>query len=301
MPVRKRRIRWIGLEAISLMESAGLDDPLEAIRKKVDQLLQETEQRNVPIDLRIVTSFQGITKIRTESLSVAAMLLPTASGLQIIINKDDSIARQHFSIAHEICHTLFPSFNKQPVAKVDKWVGKFSIPQEEEYLCDFGASCLLLPQATVVERISSHRPCLDQVIQLAEDCRSSLEAAAIAWVYAFPSPCAILFLEEGLKPRQVKREDQLILPGMEEDFKLEPELRITLACTSTTFPWFVPKHKSVSRNGVIYAALTTQGRTQGADIIELQGEPREVKTESMYSPYRVKGSLKNRVVSYLSC
>ena len=300
MPTGKQKRQWASLEARSLLECTGLDDPVAAMHKLVDDLLEETGQREVPIDLPVVASFRGVVEIRAESIKGAAMLVPTPQGLRISVNMAEPVGRRNFSAAHEVCHTLFPNYAKHPVAKVDTFVGRFSIPQEEEYLCDIGASYLLLPPTLVLPRVQSSGPCLDAIIQLADDFQSSLEGAAIAWAQAAPWQCAVVFFEENLKPSETKRKDQLVLPGMEDDFKLEPELRIALACVSSDFPFFLPKHKSVKRDGPIYQALATQSRTNGYDILNLGGDEKKIHVESLYVPYRKEGVLQNRVVSLVS-
>jgi Zn-dependent peptidase ImmA (M78 family) len=296
----KARKKWVGSEARSLIECTGLGDPEAAINKLVHDLLQETEQRTVPINLPVVASFRGISEIRFESMTVAAMLMPVLQGLIISVNVDDPLGRRNFSIAHEICHTLFPSYAKHPVHKVDTFTGGFPIPQEEEYLCDIGASHLLLPPSLVLTRIQSCPICLDSINQLSVDFQSSLEAAAIAWTQASPSPCAVVFFEETLKPTQIRRKNQLILPGMQSDFRLEPELRVSLTCASPSFPGYIPKYKSVDRDGVIYAALASESRTTGKDVIELRNKRIEVEAESCYVPYRRQGTVQKRVVSFLT-
>ena len=300
MATWKAKRKWAGSEARSLMECTGLGDPEAAMHKLVDDLLQEAEQRAAPVNLPVVASFRGILEIRLESMTVAAMLVPIPQGLRISVSINDPIGRRNFSTAHEICHTLFPNYTKYPVPKVDTFTGGFPIPQEEEYLCDIGASHLLLPPALVLPKIQSCPPCLDSVNQLAEDFQSSLEAAAIAWTQASPIPCAVVFFEETLKPTQIRRKDQLILPGMESDFRLEPELRISLACASPSFPGYLPKHKSADRDGIIYAALASESRTAGKVVIELRNKCIEVDAESWYVPYRRQGTVQKRVVSFLS-
>lgn len=300
LAMSKAKKKWAGTEARSLMECTGLGDPEAAMHKLVDDLLQEAKQSAAPINLPVVASFRGIFEIRSESMIVAAMLVPILQGLRISVSIDDPLGRRNFSIAHEICHTLFPNYAKHPVRKVDTFTGGFPIPQEEEYLCDIGASHLLLPPALVLPIIQSCHLCLDSVSQLATDFQSSLEAAAIACTQASPTPCAVVFFEETLKPIQIRRKDQLILPGMQSDFRLEPELRVSLTCASPSFPGYLPKYKSVDRDGAIYAALASESRTAGKDVIELRNKRIEVDAESWYVPYRRQGTVQKRVVSFLT-
>lgn len=301
MPVGMQKKQWVGSETISLMQETGFDDPIDAISYLVRTLLEDTKQTRAPINLHIVASAQGITEIKTMPLDVAAILLPTQTGLQILVNLSDSTGRRNFSIAHEICHTLFPTYRNNPIKKIDKFVGQFNVPQEEEYLCDIGASNLLLPPFIVARKVACLKSCLDSILTVADNFQSSLESAAIAWMQLCPEPCAVLFLEEGLTPSQLKRKAQLVLPGLENDFRLEPELRIKLACKSEAFPWFLPRHKSARRDGVIHAAFKNNCRTEGMDFIDLQGKARRIYAESICVPYRIKGKAINRLISYIVC
>lgn len=297
MPSGKAKRQWISLQAKSIAESAGLADPEAAMHKLVAGLLEEAEQKQAPINLPLVASFRGIIEIAAETMNGPAMLLPTSKGLKIRVNSSDSSGRRNFSTAHEICHTLFPSGTKHIVGKVDSFIGHFYVPQEEEYLCDIGASCLLLPPHLVSPEVESYGRCLDAIIRLAEEFQSSIEAAAIAWAQASPWQCAVVFFEEKLKPVQIKMKDQFAFPSM-DDMKPEPELRIVHVCPSSAFPFFLPPHKSVSRDGPIYRCMK-ENRTVGEDVLELREEKR-IHTESIYAPYRKEGRLQSRVISLIS-
>lgn len=287
--------RWISSQAKALTVATGLADPEAAMRKLVTDLLEEAEQKEVPINLPLVASCRYIVEIRAESIPGPAMLLPTPQGAKILVNSSDSPGRQNFSAAHEICHTFFPSAAQASGA--DCFIGHFSISLEEEYLCDIGASSLLLPQYLVSAKVKSQGCSLDGIICLADEFAASIEATAIAWAQTAPWPCAVVFFEEKLKPSELKRRNQRVFPGM-EDLLPQPELRISHACTTSNFPFFLPKDKSVSRNGPIYRCINDE-RTGGPDFLELQGEEKIIYAESIFAPYRKNGKLTTRVVSLI--
>ena len=287
--------QWRGSEAQALARVAGVADPQEAMRLLVDDLLGETEQRSAPVNLVLVASFRGIGAIIKMPMKEAAIITPTPQGLRVFINSSDVPGRQNFSIAHEICHTLFPQFLARPTVK-DTQTGTFPSKSEEEWLCDFGASRLLLPPPVLQERALRYGPNIGAVLQLAEDFEASIEATAIAWAALDLWPAAVVFLEERIKPSQTWRQHQMALPTMEEEMRLEPELRVELACLPPSFSVFIPKHKSVGRDGPIYAALATEGGVTGRDVLALRQGELEVDAEAVYAPYRKDGNLQQRVV-----
>lgn len=285
--------KWLSSQAKALVEMTGLADPEAAMRKLVADLLEEAEQRESPVNLPLVASFRHIVDIRADSIPGPAMLISTPRGLEILVNSSDPLSRQNFSAGHEICHTFFPAHT--PGA--DWFIGHFSSGLEEEFLCDIGASALLLPPALVSARIGSYGCCLDAIIRLAGEFESSIEATAVAWAQASPWSCAIVFFEEKLSPTELKKKDQLPFLGM-EDLLPQSELRIAHACVAVSFPFYLPKDKSVSRDGPIYRCMAEE-RTTGDDILELHKEQRKIYAESIFVPYRKDGKMTNRVVSLI--
>lgn len=292
----KTRRRWLSSQAKAIAKVAGLANPEAAIRKLVADLLEEADQKEAPVNLPLVASFRGIVEIRSESIRGTAILLSSSRGLEILVNSADPLGRRNFSAAHEICHTFFPD-DAAHASGADRFIGHFSSRLEEEYLCDIGASSLLLPPRLVSAKINSYGCCLDAIIRLADEFESSIEATAIAWAQASPWPSAVVFFEEKLKPSELKKKDQTPFPGM-EDLLPQPELRITHTCAASGFPLFLPKDKSVSRSGPIYRCMEEE-RTDGLDTFELNYEEKRIHTESIFAPYRKDGKLTNRVVSLI--
>src|SRR5207244_255073 len=62
-----------------------------------------------------------------------------AAGFVMGVRNDVALARQRFTIAHEVCHTFF--YEHVPEVKFEP----HATDAHEERLCDFGAACLLMP------------------------------------------------------------------------------------------------------------------------------------------------------------
>lgn len=293
MPVKSSK-KWLSSQAKYLMEKTETNDPEVAMRELVADLLEEAGQKSIPINLPLVASFRGIIGIKSESILGTAMLVPTEHGLQILVNSSDPKSRQNFSIAHEICHTFFPGNINEGE---DHFIGQFLIRLEEEYLCDIGASELLIPPAVISAKINEHGCCLEGILSLANEAECSIEAMSISWVQTSEWPCAIVFFEEKLKPSQFKNRNQIVFPGM-EDMQPRPELRITHAYVSKCFPFFLPKDKSVHREGIISRCLE-ELRSAGLDTLDLKGGKISIYAESIFAPYRKDGEMTKRVVSLI--
>lgn len=288
--------KWLSSQAKAIMEMTGVADPEAAMRKLVADLLEEADQKESPVNLPLVASFRHIVEIRVDSIPGPAMLISTPRGLEILVNSSDPLGRRNFSAGHEICHTFFPG-DAAHTSSADCFIGHFFSGLEEEYLCDIGASALLLPPALVSARIGSYGCCLDAIIRLSGEFESSIEATAVAWAQASPWPCAVVFFEEKLKPTELKKKSQLPFMGM-EDLLPQSELRVAHTCAAAGFPFYLPKDKSVGRDGPIYQCMAEE-RTTGDDILEMDKEQRKIYAESIFVPYKKDGKMTNRVVSLI--
>ena len=124
-------------------------DPAEIIRNLVRNELAEAKNSGwsgPPFNPRILASIMGIECQESKELTYSedAELHPTnAKTLVIRYNPDRPRTRQNFSIAHEISHTLFPEYRNQ--YKTYHKISKFDPDNEVEFLCDIGASEIILP------------------------------------------------------------------------------------------------------------------------------------------------------------
>src|SRR5207247_10816089 len=104
---------------------------------------------------------------------------------------------------HEIIHTFFPGFQRESRYRVDiQTSGHHRERSEEEYLCDIGASELLMPEML----LNASRHTLDQGLEgveaLAADADVSLEAAGNRLVSLASGKVLFMVLEVGHKPSE---------------------------------------------------------------------------------------------------
>jgi IrrE N-terminal-like domain len=96
-----------------------------------------------------------------------------ANGFRVVLRKDVPSSRQRFTLAHEICHTFF--YEAAPELK-------FSVYKEdsfEEALCNYGASCLLVPESALRESSLALRPCLPSLETLSDIFKVSHETMVV--------------------------------------------------------------------------------------------------------------------------
>jgi hypothetical protein len=102
-------------------------------------------------------------------------------------------------------HLAFPGFKQEARYRLDtKEPGQNGTNAEEEYLCDLGASMLLMPRSLVVGQYDIERG-LDEVERLARDARVSLQAAGNRLISIADVPAAFLVFDWRNKPADMPR------------------------------------------------------------------------------------------------
>jgi hypothetical protein len=171
-------------------------DPRPRIQAILDGWRDEAGQDRLPIDVHGIASARGIRVRPAAPGDWEGRVYAERGGVVIEVDPRQSIARQRFTIAHELVHTAFPGFSRERRYRVDEdlAVALFSRNRgEEERLCDWGAGVLLMPE----QLIWSHRA--DQGLRaieaLARAAKVSLEAAASRLVERSRRPVAFLVFD----------------------------------------------------------------------------------------------------------
>ncbi len=110
---------------------------------------------------------------------------------------------------------------------------------EVEFLCDIGASELLMPRAEFAAQMAERPFCLTTILGLAELFGASIEAATIRVMEQTTVPAAVVFCHLALKPSEQKKTTPRGKPS--------PKLRVRRAYCSPAFQGFIPSHCSVPR------------------------------------------------------
>lgn len=135
---------WSSHVAGALCAQMGEPDPEVAIRKLILEKLAGLGNGTLPVNLEAICEELGIEKIKEEECPGAGYLCDTGEHCWIGVNLNDTEQRRRFTIAHEIVHFMLPTHKIGTHSDADP--GSFSRGSEEEYLCDLGASFLLIPR-----------------------------------------------------------------------------------------------------------------------------------------------------------
>lgn len=104
-----------------------------------------------PVDLyRLLSKLNVISFFTAMSENFSGMAVKNELGNFIMINCNDIIARQHFTIAHELYHLYIQENFTDELC----YVGRFNKKDKEEYNADWFASYLLMPEFAIFEQIS---------------------------------------------------------------------------------------------------------------------------------------------------
>ena len=187
-------------------------DARERLRELLDGWRREHGQTRLPIDVMGLASARGI---RVEPVAGGdwdgRAYVDEAGRVTVEFDARRALARQRFTVAHELVHTALPGFRRGRRYRVDADVELALLAgsqAEEEQLCDWGASLLLMPD----ELTWSYRADqgLRAVERLARDAQVSLEAAGLRLVERSGRPAAFLVAaatEDGLRIRYARVRD----------------------------------------------------------------------------------------------
>jgi Zn-dependent peptidase ImmA (M78 family) len=230
--------------------------PEELVVRLCEELLEEAGV-SVPVDVRMLASFRGISTIAEVDQAEAGCIFCAGERLLVHIRASDSPERQRFTICHEILHTYFPGFREEHRRRTDTTVGAYDRNQLEEYLCDLGAAELLLPRQLFLATLPA-QPHIDDVLDLAATFTASLEATALRIVNFATVPMALVVLEPAWKPAEqrelVRWATQPALAGLAS--KPPPKkLRVRWAYGPKMAT--IPKHKSVDDASLLATVLET--------------------------------------------
>lgn len=144
-----------------IIETFGGNSPKEAISLKVSELLSASQQYELPIKLSLIAEIIGINPkpIYRNQLSWGELIKINNEfriSLKMKSGKPPSIywygyPKLRFSYAHELIHCLFYDFSYSP----PKRTAPSAKNNEEEEICNYGASLLLLPKTIVKNFITS--------------------------------------------------------------------------------------------------------------------------------------------------
>ncbi len=168
---------------------AANGDPEEAIvRRARDLVFRATEAGWVgpPFDPFALAELQGIDVVPSQAVVDATIRADERGRLRIEYNPDQPIARQRYSVAHELAHALFPDVAKQARFRV---AGKI-LPGDDwqlELLCNRAAAELLMPVGSIADAVTGDIG-IDEVLDARRRYDVSVEAVALRLVSLARAP-----------------------------------------------------------------------------------------------------------------
>ena len=279
-------------------------DPEEIIRHLARNEIADARNYGLsgpPFDPRILASIIGIQCKESKQLvrSEDAELHPMEDRAIIRYNPDKPKTRQNFSIAHEIAHTLFPEYGDQ--YKVHHKIGKFNPDSEVEFLCDLGASEIIMPAPEFNRDVEKMGISLKSLMKLSKRYKASLEATAIRMITTNFDSCALMVLGYSHKPSELHQiENAKNQPNLFSDcpWLLPPmKLRVQYFVPSKYFFTYIPKHKSIEESSPLYEVSVTRKLFQGNIILNFTNPVLDTYAEAIALPGTYNAD--SRVLAFL--
>ena len=273
-------------------------DPEEIIRHLARNEIADAKNYGLigpPFDPRILASIMGIQHEESKQLihSKDAELQPIEKGNRNLIiryNPNKPKTRQNFSIAHEIAHTLFPEYRDQ--YKAHHKIGKFNPDSEVEFLCDLGASEIIMPAPEFNRDIEKMGISLKSLGRLSKRYNASLEATANRMITTNLDYCALMVLGYSYKPSELRQI---------ENAKNQPKmkLRVQYSIPSKYFFTYIPKHKSIEESSPLYEVSVTRNPFQGNIILNFTNPALDTYAEAIALPGTHNADFDSRVLVFL--
>lgn len=229
---------------LSLLEYARLREPARSDAEHVELIAADVIRElgeEPPVDLDVVASYRGISRIELASIPMAGCLAPSPQEIVMILNRNDSRRRRRFTGFHEIGHSFQPGYRtRRNYRCAPSTAPRTSI--DPEALSDAAAASLLLPQAHFQRDVRSSDFGLRTVVGLADRYDASIQATAYRFQRFWPEPVLTVVLEPGFRKAELGDPDA------------QPRLRVASVHATGTWP-YVPLNKSASDGGSLWRAL----------------------------------------------
>lgn len=260
----------------ALQEVASKDEgntPAEVVKHRTDSFIKMFYGRFVngpPFNPEILASLMGArVEYKKPFLGEEAQLIPFADHLLIRCNPYRPRVRQNFSLFHELSHILLMDFQIHTSCKRASQ-REPGVDDEIEKLCDISAAELLMPPPWFEEDIQDKGVSIDTVLTLSRKYMASKEAVTIRMVQAISFPCAGVFFSWTHKPGDKKiseeKRKQYLFPEMALPSR---KLRVDFSVSSSSFPHFIPRYKSVKKNTLVHQSFVDGKPRKGKDLLDL--------------------------------
>jgi len=127
-----------------------LDEGLRIAERQASLLrAQLGRARTTALPTETITGLPFLTVTTRHRLSKSALITKTERGWVIVLNADEPLVRQRFSLCHELKHVLDDPFAEQYERGLYPGYAGVSSEDQAERVCDFFAGALLMPKLTL--------------------------------------------------------------------------------------------------------------------------------------------------------
>jgi len=272
---------------LSLLEFARLQEPARSDAEHVEQIAADIIRElaeEPPIDLDVVASYRGISRIELAPIPMAGCLAPSPREIVMLLNRNDSRRRRRFTGFHEVGHSFQPGYRTRRNYRCAPSPA-LRTATDPEALSDTAAAALLLPQSHFRRDVRGSDFGLREVTRLADHYDASIQATAYRFQRFWPEPVLTVVLEPGLRKSQ------------QGDPDAEARLRVVSVHATGSWP-YVPRNKSASDGGVLWRALQGELVDEPASLAELGIDiDRRLDVSARNIKYRVGGERRQRVIA----
>ena len=216
---------------------------IEEAKKLVGQFIEQRGNTKPPFLAKELARFKKIGILKAELGKTSAVLLRFHDGHVIKVNQKHNLARQNFSIAHEIGHILFSDLRLETYTRNIEYrtynpqVTDRLRDRARERLCNAAAAELLMPESVFRKYLSNFGVSIHAIERLANIFGVAIRATARRIAEVSEEPCIALFWQ----PQNIGRPLKLAWctgPGI----------------TSTWKASYVPKHTIIRYPSTLYKA-----------------------------------------------
>jgi len=108
---------------------------------------------------KLLSKLNVLTVFKAMKANISGMAVKTNFGKFIMVNSNNIVARQHFTIGHELYHLFIQEQFDNRICEV----GLFNKKDKEEYNADWFASYLLMPQDGIFELLPKEELGLNKI------------------------------------------------------------------------------------------------------------------------------------------
>jgi len=240
---------------------------VERAKQLVNRLVEQRGHEKPPFLPKEFAPLQGIKEIvKTDLGEVSAVLLRFSDGYVIKVNENHNLARQNFSCAHEIGHTLLRGLKLEPyIENIEYRTGEQARAKAKERLYDVAATELLMPEPVFRKYLSGLGVSVHSIERLANIFRVSIRAAAIRIAEVSTEPCIALLwrLHQRTKSKTLRLAWH-VGPGRESRGKNN----------------YMPVHTLVKHNSTLYKAYQDDSPVKGHKLFKLDTTVKRLPMES---------------------